>query len=305
MEFTSALFRFFFKKRDWSRKYLLKRLKHMIDMLLNVFLIRSTYKSLSALKAFDQAKLFSVTQRVISGNYCSKNFSLSEKLKTALHHYRTIDSRFSNGFLPTEQSQASLWEHVVNSRRYDIRLTCSDYPAEGELSLLLFVDNVAIYTISFTFIDASLKGVNAAKGSSGMLIGRVQGVKDTKPLVHITSKDHFQSYPSFLLYAALQGVAKTMNRQFIVGVCAECCLSFGAVYGNYHDAYNAFWEKLDGKRISQSYFDLPLVLPEKNFNAVSGHHRKRAIGRHELKINIADQVAQRLSTYLVSPSVKV
>ena len=302
MEFTSALFRFFLKKRDWDRKYLWKRVKHMLDMLFHVFLMKSTYKNLSALKIIDKPKLSAITQRVISGNYCGKNFSLTEKLKTVLHHYRTVDQFFLDTFLPTEREQIAVWGHVVNTHRYDIRIACSDYPVEGELSLLFFMDDVMLYVISFTFIDASLKGMNAAKGSNGILIARVQGVRDTKLLVNTSSKDHFQSLPTFLLYAALQGIAKALNQQFIIGLCAESSLSFDSDEDNYYGAYNAFWEKLGGHRVSKSYFELPVVQPAKQFSEVSARHRKRSIGRHELKKNIADQVEKTLSTYLVNPN---
>jgi uncharacterized protein VirK/YbjX len=105
-----------------------------------------------------------------------------------------------------------------------------------------------------------------------------------------------------LLYAALQGIAKALHQQFIIGLCAESSLSFDSDEDNYYGAYNAFWEKLGGNRISKSYFELPVVQPAKQFSDVSARHRKRSIGRHELKKNIADQVEKTISTYLVNPN---
>lgn len=300
MEFLYSLFRFFFKKRDWSRKYLLKRVKHMVDMVLHVFLMKSTHKALGALKVVNQEKLAQLTQRMISGDYCGKNFTLTEKLNTVLHHYQTVDQSLLATFLPANHEQIVLWKNATASHRYDIRLASSDHPTEGEISLLFFMDDLAIYTISFTFVQGKLLDKTAASGSDGILVARVQGLKDSKSLVHTSSKEHFQSYPTFLLYAALQGIAQAMHRQFIIGICADASLNFNKDQKRYYGAYNSFWEKLGGHRISKNYFELPATLLEKHFEEVSGHHRKRAVNRHQLKQNIINESTAALLPYMAN-----
>jgi uncharacterized protein VirK/YbjX len=303
MNFMSALFRFFLKKREWDRKYLVKRIKHMLDMVWHVSLMKSTYKSLMTLKIMNEAKLSQITQRMISGNYCGKNFSLTEKLNTVLHHYTTVDQRFVVSFLPTEDAQIIVWKNTPKLHGYEIRLAWSDHPTEGELSLLFCIDDVAIYTISFTFVNASLLGTKEKSGSDGILITRVQGLKDSKLLVNTSSKEHFQSYPTFLLYAALQGVAQAMDYKFIIGICADFSLNFKRDADKYYGAYNAFWEKLGGHRMSKSYFGLPVSILKQNLEEVSAHHRKRAFNRHQLKQGIIDEVSKMMSLQLVNPSV--
>jgi uncharacterized protein VirK/YbjX len=303
MEFITALFRFFFKKRDWNRKYLWKRVKHMLDMLFHVFLMKSTYENLGALKVISKAKLSQITQRMISGDYCGKNFTLTEKLNTVLHHYRTVDQRLLNTFLLGENDQIVLWKNTTALHRYDIRLAGSDHPTEGEISLLFAIDDLAIYTISFTFVQGKLLDKTAALNSNGILVARVQGLKDSKSLVNTSSKEHFQSYPTFLLFAALQGIAKTMERQFIIGICADASLNFNKDQQRYYGAYNSFWNKLGGQRLSKNYFELPTELLDKNFDDVSANHRKRAFNRHQLKQNIANEVSKIMALYMENQKV--
>jgi uncharacterized protein VirK/YbjX len=301
MDFLYALYQFLFKKkRDWSVKYWWKRIKHLLDMLLHVNMMRTTYMELKALDVVTDEKLSQITQRMISGDYCGKNFTLTEKLNTVLYHYRIINQLFLDTFLPTSNDQIVLWQNKSTLHRYEIRLAGSDHPTEGEISLLFFMNDLAIYTISFTFVQGKLLRKMTASGSDGILVARVQGLKDSKSLVHTSSKEHFQSYPTFLLYAALQGIAKAMRRQFIIGICADASLNFNKDQQSYYGAYNAFWEKLGGHRLSENYFELPATLCAKSLKDVSAHHRKRALNRHQLKQNIADEAAATMALYLVN-----
>lgn len=301
MDFLYALYQFLFKKkRDWSAKYWWKRIKHLLDMLLHVNMMRTTYIQLKALDVVTDEKLSQITQRMISGDYCGKNFTLTEKLNTVLYHYRIINQSFLDKFMPASNDQIVLWQNESTLHRYEIRLAASDHPTEGEISLLFCMNDLAVYTISFTFVQGKLIDKKAVSSSDGIFVARVQGLKDSKSLVHTSSKEHFQSYPTFLLYAALQGVAKAMHRQFIIGICADASLNFNKDQQSYYGAYDSFWEKLGGRRLSKSYFELPIRLNDLEPEKLAGHHRKRAINRHQLKQNIVGEAAATIALYLVN-----
>jgi uncharacterized protein VirK/YbjX len=256
----------------------------MVDMTLHAILMKKTYTALSLLPTMDKERLAKITQRMISGNYCGKNFSLKEKLAAVRNHYQTIDKKMISSFLRAEADKILLWERTVGLNKYNIKIMLSDHPAEGELSMLFSVNESPTYTISFTLVNAAAFGFK--NGLDTMLLTRVQGVKGSRDNVHLSIKENHQSYPTFLIFAATQGFAKAINYKYIVGICSDSSLNYKRNESVYYGAYNDFWCKLGGFRISKSYFQLPAEIKEKHMGEVSSKHKKRTERRHELKVNI-------------------
>jgi len=110
--------------------------KYLLNVLLHVNMMRTTYIELVALDVVTDEKLLQITQRMIGGDYCGKNLMLAEKLNTFLYHYRIINKFFLDTFLPTSNDQIVLWQNKSTLHRYEIRLAGFDHPTEDEISLL-------------------------------------------------------------------------------------------------------------------------------------------------------------------------
>jgi uncharacterized protein VirK/YbjX len=262
-----------------------------------VFLFRGAHRDLLQLGVYGEYVAPAVGGDLF--HHLSRRFYLSQamtprqRVQAVLDHYRFEDASFDAGYwLQVYREEGLLlWSREVDGALFSIRLALGyRYAAEGDLSVSLLVGRERLHSISFSWVGA---------GPTSLLIAANQGRwrKDHQYLDSF-NRAFPQSSPSYVCYAALQGLARA------VGACSMrtvpsrqqvCCLQGKA--DQFAQAYDTFWEAVGGARLGCGGYQLPVPQPVKPLAEVAARHRKRAAARRALLQEVNDSARQVIATH--------
>jgi uncharacterized protein VirK/YbjX len=234
--------------------------------------------------------------------YLAKGLSLRQRVDFLLSHYGFDDRYFNAAYKAGiyRGKGLALWQRRVGEVQFDITLTMgSRTAAEGDLVLALFVDGQRLHSMNFSWM-ADPQGGAAA----GVLpfVARNQGRwrKDTETLQKF--EDSFpNNSPKFFCFAAMRGVAEAVGARQIQGVKSVLQVHYDAGDADdvkhFGNAYDAFWESVDGSAGPSIAYEIPVVAPLKPLEEVAAKHRKRTATRREHWREINASVCAALSAY--------
>jgi uncharacterized protein VirK/YbjX len=190
-----------------------------------------------------------------------------------------------------------LWSREVDGVQFSIRLALGyRYAAEGDLSISLLVGRERLHSISFSWI-APDTGTDAPVG---LFVTANQGRwrKDHEFLDSFNTAFP-QSSPSYVCYAALQGLARTVGASHMRTVASRLQVCWAPdKAGHFENAYDAFWEAVGGQRQPSGAYRLPVPQPMKPLSEVAAKHRKRTAMRRALLQAVSESTSQVIGSHL-------
>jgi uncharacterized protein VirK/YbjX len=175
----------------------------------------------------------------------------------------------------------ALWADTVEGRRYEIRwLSSAEHRHEGPLSLVLELDGRRLHQLSFAWVDG-----RHLQGPAGrqLLISRQQSVGAKDAGLQQFRADYPQHSPSYVVFAALMGVAAALGHERVLGIRGERQIAWEAVYAtSFTHAYDGLWLALGGAPAGPLVFELPVPARMTDLAEVRAKHRARARARRAL-----------------------
>jgi uncharacterized protein VirK/YbjX len=230
--------------------------------------------------------------------YLSRALGLRQRVAALAWHYRFEEARFDSGYkLQVYRGGGlQLWSREVDGVQFSIRLALGyRYAAEGDLSISLMVGRERLHSISFSWTAP-----DCADATVGLFVTANQGRwrKDHEYLDSF-NRAFPQNSPSYVCYAALQGLARSVGASHMRAVASrlQVCWSPDNA-AHFENAYDAFWEALGGQRQPSDTYRLPVPQPMKPLSEVAAKHRKRTMLRRALLQAVGESAAQVVGAHL-------
>lgn len=241
--------------------------------------------SLASIKASCRYHYLRVTKRNI--NFINHSMRLREKIYT--FHYSTLNKVFDKPCIDLcVDSGAVLWRSPIQPSLSIALKQGNPEFRDGEIELQFRQGSRVIYFMGFTLVPPNTIYKN---NEYGILITRVQG--STGYLDFFKSANIFLSdvAVNHLLFAGVRGLAAYIGVRSIFGVSTKF-QSYYALdrFDRFDKCYDKFWESLQGAKVSNSFYQLPIPYVDKDINLVSQHHRSRTRKKRAFKNSIIDSV---------------
>jgi uncharacterized protein VirK/YbjX len=145
---------------------------------------------------------------------------------------------------------------------------------EGDLSIVLSVDNAALHRISFSWLADTEDGTVTPFLASSQTWPHSC---NTDALLAF-ERDFPQNSPAFFCFAAVEGVARVVGCTAILAVRGheQICADKGRGATHFKSSYDNFWQALGGWDCGRQGFFVPLPAHEKSLRTLSSSHRRRA-----------------------------
>jgi uncharacterized protein VirK/YbjX len=197
-----------------------------------------------------------------------------------------MKSRIDETFLSRIFDQGYiLWQESIKESVLSIAISYpKEHEQEGELRLTFMIDGEAIYETVFILTEGAALGIQQQRVC---LITTVQGEPGKIDLIKKATKLCHDSSPLYLLLAAVQAVALSLNVRVIAGMRSRQSQR-GADPHSPHARkvffdYEQFWHSLAGDCGASSFYTAPIPFPEKPLSLIRPNLRKRAMHRREIR----------------------
>jgi len=208
--------------------------------------------------------------------HLSKQFTLAQRIECVIDHYGYEERNRGAVYhdLVYRSPGLVLWRRIADGVQYTVRLSATDdYRYEGDLSVLLFVDNTRVGRMSFSYVNTSLFG----RGRDiAMFITRNQTDRnDALERFRATFK---QNSPPYFCLAALSGIAMANGMREIYAIKHDAQISYEDRYADgFAASYSDFWLKFRAEEIDHQSYRVVIPLPLAPLSDVK--HRARAVAR--------------------------
>jgi uncharacterized protein VirK/YbjX len=215
---------------------------------------------------------------LIYRHYISKRFTISQRVQVALDHHK-YESRFYNSEYISQVYRSGgilLWERSFDDLHFTIVLIATpDNRNEGELSVILSVNEVVLSIMSFCYLKADVFGLSPY---TTMLISRNQTSRTS--FRDAFNKCFKQNTPQLFCLSAVCGIAMTNEFRTIFGIKHDAQIIYKETLDTgFRNSYTALWEKFNSTEIDHQVFMLNVPLTLRPIELVSGDHRRRARAR--------------------------
>ncbi|MEP7303268.1 MAG: DUF535 family protein [Caldimonas sp.] len=259
-----------------------KALKHMLGSLRALLHPERARRAEAALNRVDAHRWLPVHEQLYYVRhrfYLSKYLSVRQRIDSCTHHYTHEAEHFSSRYRKQVYGGQglTLWQESVDGHSFRIRLAASsEMRWEGDLSLRLFVDEVAIHVLSFSYVDAGLFGQPAG---TILFITRNQSLHQG-PQQSLFRTAFKQTVPPYFCLSATIGIALAQGMQRVAAIRHEAQIaSSEEVNEGLRNTYDGFWRAFNGSAVDAKAFALPVPLAVTELSEVNSKHRKRARDR--------------------------
>jgi uncharacterized protein VirK/YbjX len=226
-------------------------------------------------------------------NYLATGLSIEQKAQALLTHYRFLKSYFNRESLgKLLYEPLTVFSKNTDSNAYiDIVLLASHISRiEGELSLLLKLNEINTFILSFTIVPGQI--VCCAE-ERVLLVPRVQGERCVRHEVRTVTKALRGVSPPMALLDALQGIASALCINHLAAVPAVQQSYFSEEHAQtFLKSYDEFFFASGLTRGAGGFFEAPFPLPKKPLGAIKSGNRPRAKAQREIRTEIAETVRQ-------------
>jgi uncharacterized protein VirK/YbjX len=234
--------------------------------------------------------------------YLCKKFTFRERLQCAtMSHHEYEASNYRREYFSQIYSSDGirLWERVVGDAHFTLTLTATDFNRhEGELSVVLSVNNFRLCLMSFCYVDAKLFGLPS---DSTLLISRNQtDVTDARGMFDRTFK---QSVPQFFCLFAVCGIAMSNGFRNVLAIRHDSQVAYDKKYElGFRNSYTELWERFGGAPVDGRTYLLDVPLKLNPLSLVNPTHRRRARCRRRNWDEIAQSACSALDRYRAEPA---
>lgn len=214
--------------------------------------------------------------------YLNKKLSKRTKLDIAYGSLIFMEKTFSEAIMPQLYNVKEFGLKVAsvplkNGSSIDVKLLASPFQEEGELMLLMLLDNRRIYSLCFSC---------TADGRA--YIGGIQGGKDvTNDEIKVVTKELFGIRPKNLIITLLYGFLQHCAIKEIYAVDSHFHVKSDKVMTN----YAALWLEVGGEQYRRGWYKLPSQEIKKSLEEVKSKHRSQFIKRESLKELVQHELA--------------
>jgi uncharacterized protein len=212
--------------------------------------------------------------------YLARGFTLTQRFRAALHHYRYEADTFGDSFLNTLYSAQgfTLWSAEIDGHRFSMRMgLAGEETLEGDLYLRLFTDGQQVGSMNFVWADAAMFG---RESRPTIFITRCQ--THTWPELQVFRACFKQNSPPYFGLAALAGIGQACGMTELYAVHGLAQMHYEPKYeSSFRNSYDEFWEKFSAERVTPEAFRLPLPLALRDLSELKSKHRSRAEGRRK------------------------
>ena len=234
-------------------------------------------------------------------NYLARSFSAPQRLQLYFGHYAYLVETLTDSAVHELIScHENVYEHQVDRAEYRVVLTAThERHEEGELQLQLQLDCVALYVMGVTIVPGEALGL---PDRHAILISRMQGVPRAFSEIRKATKDFGDIHPKAVLFAALQGIARTLGVKAILGVAATNQIAFDKCPADtLEKTYDEFFTAAGAERWAEQFFLLAADAERKASTAGSRSHIKRAERKRRLKDEITLSAANQARNWMKHP----
>lgn len=232
--------------------------------------------------------------KCLGHNYLARDFDSRRGVECFLHHYQRVHSTFPSPTLKMILHwDIPLFQTTDDGHTFSIDLgTSRPYDKEGELSLLLRVDAMNIFNLTFTIVPGAQVGSEAAEA---LLVSRLQGEKSSPDAVRLATKAMCNVRPRALLFAALQGVGRALGVEEIDAVGGREQSSYcGNCESSFRNGYDEFFSEIGLQKNHAGHFFSQIPIPEKPLELIDRNNRRTAKKKQALKAHVREVCAESI-----------
>jgi uncharacterized protein VirK/YbjX len=210
--------------------------------------------------------------------HISKQLSLRQRTQAAIDHheyeFKNYDSEYARQIY--HSGGVLLWEHAVDNLKFTIVLIATDDNRhEGDLSVILSVNNTRLCRMSFCYLNANIFGLPS---QMTILISRNQ---TDRTVVRDSFDQCFrQNTPQFFCLAAVCGIALSSEFKTVLAIKHDSQIAYQERFdSSFRNSYTALWERFDAVEIERHVYMLKVPLNLRPLRSVVSGHRVRARNR--------------------------
>jgi uncharacterized protein len=248
---------------------------------LRVLAYCDTHRKLLALPAYKQFGATMLREdpfhHLSHGRYLRRGLTVRQRVQYVYQHYAFESRQWTDDYLQAVYGGPGLelWRSDGGRAVFTIRLEAGERDTpEGDLSIVLSVDNAALHRINFSWLADTQDGTLTPFLASSQTAPRRS---NTEALVAF-ERDFPQNSPAFFCFAAVEGVARVVGCTAILAVRSheQICARKGRDTAQFKRSYDNFWQALGGWDCGRQGFLVPLPAHEKPLSKLSSSHRWRA-----------------------------
>jgi uncharacterized protein VirK/YbjX len=233
---------------------------------------------------------------ILYRHYISKKFTINQRIQIAINHHKYESLFFDCEYVRKIYGSDGivLWEQYFDDIRFNIVLIATtDNRNEGELSVVLSVNNVQLSLMSFCYVNANIFGLMLRMT---LVISRNQtSLTSSRELFDQCFK---QNTPQLFCLSAICGIAMTNEFGTIFGIRHDAQIIYKkSLDSGFRNSYTALWEKFEGVEIDQQAVMLSVPLSLRPVGQVSTGHRRRALARRWYWDQIVQSTCSSLARY--------
>jgi uncharacterized protein VirK/YbjX len=211
-------------------------------------------------------------------HYLRQGLTVRQRVQYVYQHYAFESLRWTDNYRQAVYGGPGLelWRSHGGAAVVTIRLEAGERGVpEGDLSIVLSVDNAVLHRIRFNWLADTQDG-----SMTPFLVSSQRRSSNTEALLAF-ERDFPQNSPAFFCFAAVEGVARVVGCSAILGVRGheQICARKGRDNTHFKSSYDNFWRALGGWDCGREGFLVRLPTHEKPLSKLSSSHRRRAQGR--------------------------
>ncbi len=193
-----------------------------------------------------------------------------------------------------EGQSVSLGKIQHNQTEFEVMLSPSRGLArEGELMVSLHMDGHLLLRSSVSVLPAQMLGQTSH--GHALFIGCFQGTSNTKDLIKQATQALERTKPIFILFNALQGLARAWRLEALVGVADKkhAYASYFSLAKRINISYDDIWQQLGAReQTEQAHWLLPVVWEPRPEQEVESKKRSALKRRNALRQSFVEVCEQ-------------
>jgi uncharacterized protein VirK/YbjX len=249
---------------------------------LRVLAYREAHRKLLALPVYKQCGATMLREdpfhHISHGRYLRQGLTVRQRVQYVYQHYAFESRQWTDDYRRAvyRDPGLELWRSYGGGTVFTIRLEAGrrNVP-EGDLSVVLSVDDAALHRINFSWLADTLDGTVTPFLACSQTRRRSS---NTEALFGAFEREFPQNSPAFFCFAAVEGVARVVGCTAILAVRSyeQICARKGRDTAHFKSSYDNFWRALGGWDCGGQGFLVPLPAHEKPLSKLSNSHRRRA-----------------------------
>ena len=228
--------------------------------------------------------------------HISKQLTLRQRVQVAMNHhtyeYQHYDCEYARRVYRSDG--VLLWESVVDNQNFCIVLIASDDNRhEGDLSVVLHVNDTRLCRMSFCYLNANVFGLPSHKT---IMISRNQ--TDRTSVRDSFDRCFRQNTPQLFCLAAICGIALANEFKTLLAIKHDSQIAYEERFDSgFRNSYTALWERFDAVEIERHVYMLSVPLNLRPLRSLDSGHRVRARSRRRYWDDISQSARSRLVSY--------